>query len=322
MDATLSGSLDRRPIWETWEIDGHYFMGLWAGLWGIDEPGCMRSAIPLLTWNGGECFNFNHIQDGNPCTAGGSSDNYGISDCDAGTNLSNAEMCGDHEGYAKSQMAALENLVTTVTADSDAKSLVFFSHMTPWTAQNAQSQDNDWGVIHNSKQCNDGDLQNEPYDICYDFDGAFKCPIAGRTCDAPVAVTEAAGANAGDDYDWRNQIEQSLLGLTSGMVTNWIAGHSHVNDSPTRSPSTHAGPTTNGVEYNFWRVVGTSNVSPNVSQEVGGQDAYYYNFLSALYVHIDDNGTVTDRFIHASEHGGGIYGGGVFNGNIPRMGLP
>ena len=287
LNALNDVSQTRRPIWETWEVDGHYFMGLSSELWSWDLRPCLHLAetTPATT-----CIDISRAT-GSACSSGGADDNYGESTC------ASDEVCSDPEGYAQDQMTALSNLVTTVAADSNAKSFTLFSHVMGWsTSATTQTDDNSWTRIHNSRQCNDGDL-DPPYDLCDEVNsGAFNCATieagAPGTCDAPVAV---------EGYDWRNQVEVILDDLPAGMVTQWFAGHSHINEDSSTTPA-YAGTTAAGVngaevEYDFYITLGTGAPSFGAGYDEGGNAR---NYLSGRLVSIADDGTVTQRLIPAA----------------------
>ena len=285
LNALNDVSVTRRPIWETWEVDGHYFMGLSTELWSWDLRACLHLAETYPTPS---CIDIGRNK-GAACSSGGASDNYGISTCDPG-----AEVCSDPEGYAKDQMRALGNLVATVAADNDAKSFALVSHILGWTAEDAQgvSQDNSWTRVHNARQCDDGDL-SEPYDLCDEVgSGAFNCEAIEAAnpgpCDDPVAV---------GGYDWRNQVEAALAGLPDGMMSYWFSGHIHRNLSPAEAAGQSGTTTDDGVEYEFYTTLGTGAPSYRQGYDEGGSAL---NHLSARLVSIDDDGDISQRLVPAS----------------------
>jgi hypothetical protein len=284
LNALNDVAVNRRPIWETWEIDGHYFMSLSSELWSWDLRACLHRTETYPTPS---CIDIDRSISG-ACSSGGVSDNYGVSTCAAGT-----EVCSDPEGYAHDQMAALSNLVAAIAADDDAKSLSLVSHVMGWSDDTAQDDDNNWTRIHNARQCNDGDLA-EPYDLCDEvLDSSYNCEAIEAanpgTCDDPVAV---------DGYDWRNQVESILSGLPPGMVTHWFAGHSHQNLDPDTTPGYSGTTVDHGVEYRNYVTLGTAAPSFDRGYDEGGSPL---NYLSGRLVRIADDGTLTQRLIPAAD---------------------
>lgn len=276
------GTSDPRPYWETWQIDGHYFMGFTSSFWNFDLRACLHMEQDKT------CRNASLRGSGMACTAAASG-RFGTGTCPVG------EACVDAEGYAIAQMAALGAWVDAAAADPNFKSFTTASHVKPWFDRNAQGgKQGPWTAIHNSRQCNDGDLASKPYDLCSDAN------IPGNDCDRIERANPGTCAKQTPvpGYDWRNQIEAHVARLLEGAVYYHHSGHEHRNHDCARTPPNCGTTRDDGVEYAFYVTLGTARPAQNAAIDEGGHED---NFLSARFVRIADDGTLTQHLITPSD---------------------